>query len=243
MPPILLEEFLDASAKPAIIISSEDYRFSRDSVKVCYANRTFLDILGDTSAPAGTSSADYDHLTSMILTKCVHPSTSRFMKWTETVLQSATTEQTLRTSFEAHNVTQEQSAPNRQQIVDIVWKAVVVQQTYIVLTGKSTGTVSYFKGETPTMVESRPPSQTSSQPSIRVDTADNTDNEFRKGSVSSDSSTPSMRSGKAASSNSTTYFTDSFSDTTTPAIEKGVNPWRHKEKVSFKVLLLIVADP
>jgi hypothetical protein len=245
---IFLEEFLDASPKSALIIGSEGERSSGEAVKVCYANRAFLDMIGDASAESVSERSDGgtdEDLTTMILAKCVRPSTSRFIKWTDTVFQNPTVGHSLRTSFQGFSATEEGPAAPRRQIVDIVWNAVVVQNTYIVLTGKTTGTVSFFKGENESP-------ETESPPSLRVPmtsppTTPSRSTELRDPDVDQIKSASSVSSGssvggrptlKTNSSTSTAYFTDKFTDTNTPAAEKGLDPWRHREKVYFQATLM-----
>jgi hypothetical protein len=242
---IFLEEFLDASPKSALIIGSEGQRSSGDSVKVCYANRAFLDIIGDASAESVSEHSDggaEGDLTTMILAKCVRPSTSRFIKWTDTVFLNPSVGHSLRTSFQGFSASEEGPAAPRRQVVDIVWNAVVVQDTYIVLTGKTTGTVSFFKGEKESPESESPHSSrvpVASQPTTSSPPRDLHDPDAdQMKSVSSISSAGGRPALKTNSSTSTTYFTDKFTDTNTPAAEKGLDPWRHREKVYLQAALI-----
>ena len=47
LPRVFLEDFLDACPKSALVLTSHSGLLSGDSLKVCYANRAFLDIIGD----------------------------------------------------------------------------------------------------------------------------------------------------------------------------------------------------
>ena len=140
LPSVFLEDFLDVLPKSALVLKSHSQLSSGDSLKVSYANRAFLDIIGD---DFGGMDAETFDLTSLLQAKCVHPAMSRFIKWIDSVLQNPTAGHSLRTSFEGNEVA-EKGASSHRRIVDIEWEAVVLQ-TYIVLTGKTTGTAAYFR--------------------------------------------------------------------------------------------------
>src|SRR5271170_3016930 len=94
---LLLEDFLDVFPKPALILTSQGQPLSMDSLKVCYANRAFQDIMGDDPGLVGGGS-----LTSMLKTTCVHPAMPRFINWIDTVLRNPGAGHGLRTSFQGN---------------------------------------------------------------------------------------------------------------------------------------------
>jgi hypothetical protein len=225
---LLLHDFLDVLPKSALIIRS---RPSGDSLTVCYANQTFLDIVGHDSADSdlGTGIDVSNSLTSMLRTKCVRPTMSRFIKWIDTVLQNSSGGHGLRTSFEVNENVGEGPPTAHRKIVDIKWKARVLKSTYVILTGKVTGTASYFTGGAST----RP-----TRPSLlrmRSDTSHNSNESNESPSVIRAIS-PILPSSPIdihppGSGFTTSYFTEAFTEDKAGS-PKGLDPWRHTEKVS-----------
>lgn len=233
---LLLAEFLDVLPKSALILSSQGQQLSGESLKVCYANRAFLDIIGD---DLGESDPDSDSdpelaveggsLTSMLKAKCVHPTMSRFIKWIDTVLQNPGAGHGLRTSFQGNEVAGEGPAAAHRKIVDIKWKAVVLKNSYVILTGKTTGAASYFTGgvaHRPSLL--RMPSQTS------LHSQDTTESPSAIKAVSPYSPASSARTQLPELGFTTSYFTEAFAEGTATS-PKGLDPWRHSEKVYCKV--------
>jgi hypothetical protein len=220
---LLLQDFLDVLPKSALIIRSQ---LSGDSLTVCYANRTFLDIVGHDFADSNLTREQerFDSLTAMLRTKCVRPTMSRFIKWIDTVLQNSSGGQRLRTSFEVNEIVGEGPPAAHRKIVDIEWKARVLRNTYVILTGKSTGTASYFtRGTTPRPSLLRMPSEKSQH------------------SIESTESPSAMRAASpiisplqiqaSGTAFTTSYFTEAFADDKLGS-PKGLEPWSHSEKVS-----------
>ena len=241
LPSLLLENFLDVCPKPALVLKS---LLSGDSPEVCYANRAFLEIIGDDFWGMDTS----DNLTSLLQAKCVHPTMPRFIKWIESTLQNPSGGRSLRTSFEGNEVAENGPASSHRKIVDIEWEAVVLQ-TYIVLTGKTTGTAAYFKEKPPVTPYQRPSLQhLSSQTSVSTqpDSSEVTSGlgiptiKAVSPGTSDQSSTGQVISESDTGTTFTTnYFTETFDDRN-PTSPKGLDPWHHNEKVVLYSSLLIV---
>jgi len=215
---LLLEDFLDVSPKPALILTSDGQQLSGNSLKVCYADRAFLDIIGDDHGLAGEGS-----LTSILKAKCVHPTMRRFIKWIDTVLRNPSAGHGLRTSYQGNEIVGERPAAAHRTIVDIKWKALVLKSTYVILSEKTTGNSSYFTGGADPVRLSllRMPSQTSPHES--------TDSSNAIKAVSPNS--PALSDGHTGTKlNSPSYFTEVFREgkATSP---KGLHPWGHSEKV------------
>lgn len=208
--PLFLEEYLGECARPAIILSSRDPQSTGVSLEVYYANRALLDIVGYDDGTA-------DELTSLLQTKCIHPSMSRFVRWIDQVLRSPRSKHVLRTSFQAKSPPQ--AHVSSRHTVDIEWKPVVLRQTYVILMGKVKEVVSYFNGEN--AIEKQIPSCTRSPES-------NSNVSDTGISVSSNSST---KSSVGHTNRTTTYFMGSE---TAPA-QKNLEPWSHNEKVTSTV--------
>jgi hypothetical protein len=221
---LLLEDFLDVLPKSALILTSHGQQLSGGSLKVCYANPAFLDIIGDDSGLEGEGS-----LTSMLEAKCVHPTMPRFIKWVDTVLQNPGARHGLRTSFQGNEIVGHGPAAAHQKILDIKWKAFVLNEKYVVLTGKTTGAASYFTGGAGPVVTrptlQRMPSATSTH------STDSTESPHAIRAISPGSPT-SFPVGPLSDS-SPSYFTEAFTEGTSP---KGLHPWRHRERVGgFRV--------
>ena len=217
---LLLEDFLDVFPKPTLILTSRDQPLSGDSLQVCYANRAFLDIIGDDPVLVGEGS-----LTSMLKAKCVHPAMPRFINWIDTVLRNPRAGHGLRTSFQGDENMGEGPVAAHQKIVDIKWKALTLKSTYVILTGKTTGTSSYFTGGADPVRPSllRMPSQTS---------IDSNDSQHAMVAISPGS--PTHSDGGRDAGVSPSYFTGAFREgkVTSP---KGLRPWRHRETVTYQV--------
>lgn len=235
---VILEDFLDASPKPAFVLKSHTQPLSADSLKVVYANQAFLDIIGDGFLGMGLEGMDAessDDLTSLLQAKCVQPTMSRFVKWIDTVLLDPNTGYSLRTSFQGAEVTTGGTGALNRQVVNVEWEAVVLLKTFVVLTGKLIGTALYFTGEQPR------------RPSLRHLPSHNS---YRNQAISEPKENPSDTSayainvvtpgsnrssiggefGEYESTSPTSYFTEGFVGSTQSS-PKGLDPWRHHEKV------------
>ena len=224
---LLLKDFLDVFPKSALILTPQSQQLSGDSFKVCYANQAFLDIIGD--EVGGPKLAEENSLTSILKAKCIHPTMSRFIKWIDSVLQNPRAGHGLRTSFQGSEIVGEGPATAHRKIVYIKWKALVLKETYVILTGKTTGSSSYFTGGKGP-VASRPsvlrmPAQMSTH------SIDSIESPPAISAVSPGSSTGSVVGTEISSPS---YFTEAFTEreVTSP---KGLDPWRHTEKVPWPV--------
>jgi len=239
LPSVLLESFLDACPKPALVLRSDRQLLSGDSLKVCYANRVFRDIVGDDFWGMHTS----DNFTLLLQAKCIHPAIPRFIKWIESALQNPSAGHSLRTSFEGNDVVEK----GPRKIVDIEWEAVELQM-YIVLTGKTTGTPLYFQEEPPfTPHPQRPPllRLPSHTPSRSVSTQPDsfegasgfgtpTIKALSPGTYDQSSFRQVFIEPDTVTSFTTSYFTETSGDSM-PTSPKGLDPWRHSEKVVLLV--------
>src|ERR1700737_4608 len=160
LPLLLLEDFLNASPKPALVLSSRVKSLLGDSLKVWYTNRPFLDIIEDDVRDrelAELGAENSDTLTSLLLAKCINPTSSQLSKWIDTVLQNSNAPHRLRTSFQGPvEVPDDGPVRSYRTVIDIEWEATVLQKTYIVLTGKITGKTSYIIGGTESHPRPRP---------------------------------------------------------------------------------------
>ena len=245
LPSVLLENFLDVSPNSALVLKSDSQVLSRDSLKVCYANRAFREIIGDDFWGVDSS----DNLTSLLQAKCVHPAMPRFIKWIESASQNPSAGHSLRTSFEGNEVAEQGPASLHGKIVNIEWEAVVLQ-TYIVLTGKTTGTAAYFKEKPPVTSHPQRPSlqrlsshtSVSTQPdSSEVTSGFGTPTIKAISPGTSDQSSAGQPIGEpdTGPSFTTSYFTETFGDSKSTS-PKGLDPWRHSEKVVLHSSRLIV---
>lgn len=171
----------------------------------------------------------------MLEAKCAHPTMPRFIKWIDTVLQNPSARHGLRTSFQGNEVVGDgpATALPHQKIVDIKWKAFVLKQKYVVLTGKTIGAASYFTGGARPV---RPPL-------LRMPSATSTHSTDSTGSPhalrAQSPASPTSLPGGQGSDSSPSYFTEAFTEGTSP---KGLHPWRHREKVRLLGLPLIVGS-
>lgn len=241
LPSVLLENFLDVYPRPSLIVKSESQLLSGDSLKVCYANRAFREIIGDDFWGMDTS----NNLTLLLQVNCIHPEMPRFIKWIESAVQNPSAGQSLRTSFEGNDVAEK----GPRKVVDIEWEAVVLQ-TYVVLTGRTTGTTAYFKENPPvTPHPQRPalqrlPSRTSV--STQPDSIEGTSGfgtptikAISPGTFDQRSVGQVISGSDIGTSFTASYFTE-MSGESKPTSPKGLDPWRHSEKVNLYSWLLIV---
>jgi hypothetical protein len=236
-PSVFLKDFLDVYPDPALVLKSSRTRLlAEDSLNVCYANAAFLDIIGDGLGRYGTESPD--SLTALLKDKCVHPAMSRFVKWIDTVLQNPDSGHNLRTSFQGNEVIGSGPVATHQKIVGIDWEAVVLRKTYIVLTGKTTGTTMYFPGGTRPL----PKTPTRPRPSLQhlpsytlaqIEALSESPKSIEVVTVKAVSPSTSDRGSPGEVRDTpftTSYFTEGFADAV-PSSPKGLDPWRHSEKV------------
>ena len=240
---MLLEDFLDASPKPTFVLKSHAQPLSGDSLKVVYANQAFLDIIGDGflgMRAEGMDAESSDDLTSLLQAKCVQPTMSRFVKWIDTVLLDPNTGHSLRTSFQGDEVATGGTGALHRHVVNIEWDAVVLQKTFIVLTGKLTGTTSYFTGEMALLEQPRQPSfqhlpRHNSHRNVAIPEPKENPSEISAYPINvvtpgSPRSSIGGEFGDSENTTPTSYFTEGFGGGT-PSSPKGLDPWRHHEKV------------
>jgi hypothetical protein len=249
---VSLEEYLDICPKPALVLVSN----LEPSLEVCYSNRAFFEILGDNVKFPAVNDLDEDasdNLSSIFQRICVHPSTSQFIKWIDAVVQNpGANPESLLTTFEmpvdTSKITTQESGPSQRTIVEIEWDAVVLQKKYILLIGKTMGKISNGDGESWTTNEPpRPPLQRSPSPSATLlpivpDTnyiPNNTTHATKAVSPGASGRNSVIEVGRRTESFTTTYFTEQSPDSALSS-PKGVDPWRHHEKVACIAIFLIV---
>lgn len=246
---VLLEDFLEASPKHALVLTSQSQPISVDSLKVSYANPAFRDIIGDHFAwarPDGLDAVTSNNLAFLLHTNCIYPSVSHFVKWIDTVLQNPGIEgHRLQTSFQRNKAGNESPTGSHLNVVDIEWEAVVVQQRHIILAGKTTQQAPVTRTPRPSMVRLPSHSLTRIQ-QISETSSSPSSIESTRAIKASSPDTAARRSigGQGISeqqSFTTSYFTEAFA-TNTPSSPKGLDPWRHDEKVTLGSSLWLIVD-
>jgi hypothetical protein len=253
---VCLEEYLEVCPKPALVLVSNRRPSPGASLKVCYSNRAFFEILGDNEnfpAVNDVDEEDSDNLSSILQRKCVHPTTSQFVKWIDAVVQNPGASQdslltSFETTFEASKSTTPEADTSQRTFVEIEWDAVVLQKKYILLTGKTVGIVSSGDGESSNTNEPPPcpPLQETPTAFVTLPLVPDTSYIPNSGTHATKAVSPGVSGrntvielGRRAESFTTTYFTEQspHSELSSP---KGVDPWRHHEKVNSIATFLIV---
>ena len=148
-PDLSLSAYLDVFPEPALILEwGQDTVSYFDSLKVCYANTAFNDILGvrgslDEQSPprpverqseaTGTSFNE-----SVLQETCISPSPERFMDWLKGIIRAPNDlhflESRFRFQFRRYtNNTLDGPLP----FLDIQWNGLVIKGRFVVLTGRT----------------------------------------------------------------------------------------------------------
>jgi hypothetical protein len=161
MESLRLQTYLDLIPLSAIILTTEHHTLSSDSLKLSYINTVFLDIIDD-------GQRENDHfemeaagrmpqhsIMSILQERCINPSPYRFMQWIEAVTLAPNSTHLLKTRFKGFTPRKNHHshAERTPQLVDIEWNAVVMHKKYIVLTGRTTGTVQYSSSVSSELLE------------------------------------------------------------------------------------------
>jgi hypothetical protein len=240
---VCLKHYLDICPKPALVLVSNRQPSLEDSFNVCYSNRAFLDVVSDDETlPAvhGFDQEASDNLSSILQSKCVHPTTSQLVEWVDTVLQNPDVPHNLLTTFRENKSTTQGTDVSHRTFVEIEWDAVVLQKTYIVLTGKTTGIPSNTDGEKAITPRRLPSSALIPLPiPYANDISNNGAHTTKAVSPGSSARNAVIELGRRTEPFTTTYFTEPSQDSAVSS-PKGVDPWRHHEKVKSIVIWLIV---
>jgi hypothetical protein len=139
--------------QPAMIFTSETSSLSTDSLTVCYVNKMFKDSIGDTPLSDRESSIFHEsenntavppNFTSILQAQCINPSASHFTQWVNQVASEPDTTHVLKTRFKGFATPKDPSITEKTpQFIDIEWNAILMENKFIVLTGRRTGTVQF----------------------------------------------------------------------------------------------------
>jgi hypothetical protein len=243
---VCLKEYLDICPKPALVLVSTSQPSLEDSFNVCYANRAFLDVIyKDEKLPAirGFDQKASDNLSSILQSNCVHPTAYQFVEWINTVLKNPNVPHNLLTTFQENKRTTQGTDVSLRTFIEIEWDAVVLQNTFILLT--CTRIPSNTDGEKAiTNTARRPPMQSSAAlmplPIPATSEVSNNGAHTTKAMSPGSSRRNSVSElGRRTEPFTTTYFTEPSRDSAVSS-PKGVDPWRHHEKVNFSTISLIV---
>jgi hypothetical protein len=113
-------------------------------LKVAYVNNVFLEIIEDGHRSEEEPSDVAENFISILQERCINPPLSRFIKWIEGVAQAPESMHHLKTRFKGFTPTTEGPITgSAMQFIDIEWNAVIMEKRFIVLTGRTTGTVQF----------------------------------------------------------------------------------------------------
>jgi hypothetical protein len=231
-----------------MILTLEGETVTPDTLKVLYVNKVFLAILEDShrteeetfnSVPRDPVIEIAGNLVSLLQERWVTPSSTRFTEWIERVMNAPNSIHYLKTRVQGFTPTKIDTGDRSPHFVDIEWNAVVMQKKFIVLTGRTTGTVQF--STTPTTKESEPFGYGIVPPPI--------EEEELEGPIVSSSSAPATASSTSSSDSiksrlkpmraisSTTQSTSertrrsSFADDVAVSTASSGDTWRNNEKV------------
>lgn len=249
---LYLSRYFDLIPQSAIIFITDNQSASPDSLTVCYVNRVFLDSIGDTTliedeefemAPIERHTAGVpDNFMSILQTQCINPSASHFIQWINEVAQKPENVHNLKTRFKGFTVPKDSHASERTpQFVDIEWNAVVMENKFIVLTGRRNGTVQF---SSPSL-----PSEPTLLNNLRRISIDEEDTEDLVPSVCVATSSSSSGSGRGRrtsttrlSSSTTLSERSRSSNESDDTLDYEGHKWQHTERVQILryVLILLV---
>lgn len=242
MQELSLLKYFDAVQQPAIIFRANQ-SLSPESLEVAYVNAVFLDSIGDTP-PAEDKEFSLEsprnerrnRVPHNFLTKleahCISPSAHDFVQWANSVANDPKAAHQLKTRFKGLTLPKDGgNIPERvPQFVDVEWNALVLENKYIVLTGRRIGTVQF--SPTPGTPESA-----SDVPDQRPSDADEVQVPKSSSNLASSSSSSRYRAAVSRMSSSTTTTTtvsdrpriNSFKEA--EESENETYQWQHTERV------------
>jgi hypothetical protein len=262
---LCLSKYLDLLPQPAMIFTYENESLNADTLAVRYANQVFLQSIGDSTLieedpvilghdPSRATSIAPDFM-SILQTQCINPSASRFLLWINGVAQEPKNVHHLKTRFKGFFVPKDSHVSERKpQLVDIEWNAIVMENKFIVLTGRRTGTLQFSSVSSP----SEPPHRELSHPetveeedeedSVDIEAAPTTEETTATSSSSSGSSNRLYRKkAKRAISSTTTQSDRNRTKSKSKSRNKESrgyegDTWRHNVKVVPSHLLRLILD-
>jgi len=243
MESLSLPVFLDLLPHPAMILTSKDKNISLDALSVCYVNRTFLHNIGtppetvsedllrvEESAKKAAPTQDFR---SLLQDQCISPSMSSFIRWINEVARHPGVVNYLKTQFKSYRPSRDRDGFERPPpIMDISWNAVFMEENFIVLTGRRTGSVQ-FSPLTPTSPREL---DSSAKQLSDVEEEENAySNQVVLSPCSSTSSLSSQPKSRQTTARLCTFrhrLPDSApSSEITEELHLEVDPWRRDEKV------------
>ena len=240
------------------------YESDPDNLAMCYANKCFLDSIGESPLEEDSEALIVGHneppvgaprsYMSILQNQCINPSATQFTQWINEVTRKPEKKHHLKTRFKGFSIPTDSSISERTpKVVDIEWNAAVMEERFVVLTGRRTGTVKFSPSSapsieqviqrdfetSPTIVEETEEggSQTSAESQSYSET-------FRASSASSNESNP-LRGRRRRHRTSTTPSSDRTRVGSVTENGNGlgneIDTWKLTEKVAYQVNKLMVA--
>jgi hypothetical protein len=264
---LCLTKYLDLLSQPAMIFTYENGSLNADTLAVRYANEVFLESIGDSPLmdeedpvvlehdPSRSTGIAPDFM-SILQTQCINPSSSRFFLWINSVAQEPKNVHHLKTRFKGFFKPKDSHISERKpQLVDIEWNAVVMENKFIVLTGRRTGTLQFSSSTSPYLDS---PHQESSHPETvgeedEVDSVDteaapaNEETTATSSSSSSSSNRLRRKKPKRAISSTTTQSDGNRTKTKLKSRNKESrgyegDTWQHNAKVVPSHIMRLILD-
>lgn len=270
---LCLSKYLDLLPQPAMIFTYENGSLNADTLAVAYANQVFLDSIGDSPLiedeepialerdPSRATGIAADFMT-ILQTQCINPSASQFFHWVNGVTQGPKTVHHLKTRFKGFFIPHGGHISERKrQLVDIEWNGIVMENRFIVLTGRRTGTVKFSSDAPPSL---DPPPRRMSHPdtveeeeerevvTVEPETTALSEETTATSSSSSNSSNPTRKGRKKtkrAISSTTTQSDQSRTKSKTKSKSRNHesrgyegDTWRHNAKVVPPCEAVLILD-
>jgi hypothetical protein len=152
-----LSKYLDLLPQPAMIFT---YESDPDHLAMCYANKCFLDSIGESPLEEDSEALIVGHneppvgaprsYMGILQNQCINPSATQFTQWINEVTRKPEKKHHLKTRFKGFSIPKDSSISERTpKVVDIEWNAAVMEGRFVVLTGRRTGTVKFSPTSTP----------------------------------------------------------------------------------------------
>jgi hypothetical protein len=248
MESLRLESYLDLLPLSAMILTLEGETVTPDTLKVSYVNKVFLEIVEDShwteeerfnSVPPDPITGIGGNFVLLLQEQFVTPSSTRFLEWIEKVMNAPNSIHYLKTRVQGFTPTKIDATDRSPHFVDIEWNAVIMQKKFIVLTGRTTGTVQF--STTPTTKESEHLGYGIMSPPIEEEELEgpilsSANAPATASSTSSSDSIKSRRKPNRAVSSTTQSTSErtrrsSFADDTVVPTASSGDTWRNNEKV------------